>query len=210
MYYSIFEGVPLEGKGTTVEAYYKSLLPKVKQIDGFQGDMFFGSPHFNRRAVNIAEWDDAEAVSRWRNEASHLRAQKKGGSSFYEAYRLRMGSDSFSQDHDTKTRHYALLYYRENDHVEGTPAEDVTSLLKNEDVGELKSKVLDSFVYQGPSTVWISSWSTTESIAKFEEAIQKQPGDKAVRVQVLRDYTKSERSDAPHETPGEPNNSAVL
>ena len=203
MYYSIFEGRPYEDKLKVAEQYYVSLVPRVKQISDFVEDSFFGSPHNPRSAVNIAEWKHEAALNEWRNESNHLRLQAKASNVVYESYRLRLGpavdaSDSVSED---GVRQYAILYYRDN--VDGTPEDDVTSLLEPESVSIVKEGMLDSSVFQGPRILWVSGWRSAAAASKFEKAIPRIEGDSLSRVRVERDYTKSDRKDAPSENPGE-------
>ena len=55
---------------------------------------------------------------------------------------------------------------------------------------------------QGAQTVWITAWKLEDAAAKLEASATRLPDDKVVRVKVNRDYTKSDRKDAPYETPG--------
>lgn len=64
MYYTVFEGLPFEGKEKLGEQYYKSLLPHLHgkfKDNGFHEDAFSVSPHM-RKGVNVAVWDDADAA----------------------------------------------------------------------------------------------------------------------------------------------------
>jgi heme-degrading monooxygenase HmoA len=199
MYYSIFEAIPEPDKGKVAEAYYKSLVPKVRQIPGFIQDTFYGSPNTEGKAVNIAEWKDADAMSQWRNESSHLRAQGKGFD-VYQSYRIRLGPDvEASQGKDT--RHFLVLYYRES--FDGTPEDDITSLLQAGAASVVKNDLLDSSVYQGPRTAWVTAWQSQDAADNLEKAIPREEGDALVKMVVERDYTKTDRKDAPSELPGE-------
>jgi heme-degrading monooxygenase HmoA len=199
MYYSIFEAIPEPDKGKVAEAYYKSLVPKVKQIPGFIKDTFYGWPNTEGKAVNIAEWKDVDAMSQWRNESNHLRAQGKGFD-VYQSYRLRLGPDvEASTGHDA--RHFLVLYYRES--FDGTPEDDITSLLQAGAASAVKNDLLDSSVYQGPRTAWVSAWRSQDAADNLEKAIPREEGDALVKMMVERDYTKTDRKDAPSELPGE-------
>ena len=199
MYYSIFEAIPKPDKGKIAESYYKSLVPKVKQISGFVQDTFFGSPHTEGKAVNIAEWRDADAMSQWRNESNHLRAQGKGFD-VYESYRLRLGPHiEASKGNDG--RHFVVLYYRES--FDGTPEDNITSLLQAGAASVVKKDLLDSSVYQGPRTAWVSAWRSQDAADNLMKAIPRVDGDALVKMVVERDYSKTNRNDAPSESPGE-------
>ena len=202
MWYSIFEAIPEPDKGQVAEAYYKSLLPKVKGISGFVKDTFLGSPHTSGKAVNIAEWRDADAISQWRNEGSHLRAQGKGPS-IYQSYRLRLGPgvEAAEGRGGETARHYVVLYYR--DSFDGTPEDDITSLFQLGGVLTVKKDMLDSSVFQGPRTLWVSSWKSQDAAENLMKALPRESGDTLINMVVNRDYTKSDREDAPSESPGD-------
>lgn len=168
MYYSIFEAIPEPDKGKVAEAYYKSLVPKVKQISGFVKDTFFVSPHTEGRAVNIAEWRDADAMSQWRNESNHLRAQGKGFD-VYQSYRLRLGPDVEAAG-ESDARHSVLLYYRNV--FAGTPEDDIVSLLPASTASAVRKDVLESSVYQGPRTVWVSACRSQDAAERLESTLR--------------------------------------
>lgn len=142
------------------------------------------------------------AIRRWRNEENHLRVQKKGSDGVYESYRLRLGPEvTEHEDSDkSKTRQYLTLFYRSS--VEGTPQDDVTELLEGSAASQLKEEVTDSAVYQGAQTLWITAWRSEDAAIRFGQSITPLPEDRFLRIRIERDYTKSDRKDAPHETPG--------
>ena len=205
MYYSIFEGMPYEGKEKLGGQLYTSLLSHLHESPGFHEDSFMASPHSHRWAVNVAVWDDAEAVKSWRNEEHHLSAQKKGNLLVYEDYRLRLCSelDPKSTDEE-KAKSYVSLVYR----VAGTqtPVDDVLKALKGntsqKKLDSLETNLLDSCYYQGEKGLWITAWRTREAVDRLEEILDLETVEKIIKLQVDRDYTKTSREDAPHETPG--------
>ena len=200
MWYSIFEAIPEPDKGQVAEAFYRSLVPKVKAIPGFVKDTFLGSPHTAQKAVNIAEWKDADVIRQWRNEDSHLRAQGQG-TSVYQTYRLRIGPgiEAGAQQNEP-ARHFVVLYYR--DSFDGTPEDDVTSLLQASAAATVKKDMLDSSVFQGPRTLWVSGWKSQDAAENGGKAIPREEGDTLIIMAVNRDYTKSDRKDAPSASPG--------
>lgn len=201
MYYVLFEASPFDGKEKLGAQYYKSLLPHLHKIVGFHEDTFRLSPH-RKRTANIAIFDDVDAAWRWRNQENHLRMQSKGSDGVYESYRIRLGPEVGEDDRGdkSKTRHYLTLFYRGD--VEGTPPDNVTEVLKEGRASELKDEVVDSFVFQGDQTVWITTWGSEDAAIKFEKSAKSLANGNVVRIRVERDYTKTDRKDAPHETPG--------
>jgi heme-degrading monooxygenase HmoA len=204
MYFAIFEGTELEGKAEVSEQYYKALSPILREIKGFISETGFGSPHTNRLGVLISVWEDADAISRWRNQATHLRIQKKANQDVYEDYRIRIGpeldnniSAETSLDEGSPV---VLLYYRES--LETTPEDDITSLVESTVATEIQSHLLGSTVYLGPQTLWISSWQSEKVARQFASLLPRIQNDDLKVVRTQRDYTKSRRTDAPSEKAG--------
>ena len=200
MYYYIFEAIAESGKGEIAEAYYKALVPKVRGISGFVKDTFFVSPHLDGKAVNIAEWQDADAVSRWRNESTHLRAQEKGRD-VYQNYRLQLGPDveAAGQSAGGSSRHVVVLYYRKS--FGGVPEDDITSHIKTDVRSSATRDIVSSAVYQGPKTVWVAVLRNKVAAEMLKSALLREQDDALVQIVVERDYTKSDRKDAPSDTP---------
>lgn len=203
MYYVLFEATPFEGKEKLAEQFYMSLLPHLNEMKGkgFHEDTFRLSPHV-KRSANVAIWDDADAAWRWRMQENHLRLQKKGSEIVHESYRIRLGPEVTEGDDadNSKARHYVTLFYRNN--VEGTPQNEVTALLDAGTAAQLNEDMLDSAVYSGDQTLWITAWRSEEAAIHFEQCITTLPEDRLVRMRVDRDYTKTDRTDAPNENPG--------
>ena len=201
MYYAIFENLAFEGKERTAQKFYMSLLPHLEKFKGhgFHEDTFSGSP-LGRNAVNVAIWDDADAVGRWREEENHLRLQKKSFDTVWEWYRIRLGPEVSEADSASEARHYLTLLYRSN--VDGTPPDDVTEVLDASLTSQLKGDIIDSAVFQGEKTFWITAWRSQHAATTLEKGLASSSGDNVVTICVNRDYTKSQRKDAPNQVPG--------
>lgn len=204
MYYVIFEATAPEDKLAVAEQYYKTLVPKLQKISGFIEETSFGSPHASGKGVTISTWEDEAAISRWRNESTHLRIQQEASNGVFQDYRIRMGpaleSTRKSDSASSEAGQCVMLYYREKD--EGTSLEDITSLVDVSAAQEVKGDLLDCSVYLASQNVWISSWRSEAAAIKFEKLIPRTPDDAVRRVLVVRDYTKFDRKDAPHEKAG--------
>ncbi|OKI04028.1 antibiotic biosynthesis monooxygenase [Streptomyces sp. CB02923] len=84
-YMSVFTAVRTEdqsGYGETV-ARMEEL---VKEVPGYLGMDFAESP--GGLAVTIAYFRDADSLARWRRNAEHLAAQKRGQDQWYQSYSL--------------------------------------------------------------------------------------------------------------------------
>lgn len=204
MYYAIFEGREAEGKAEVAGQYYKALSPLVREIKGFISETGFGSPHVDRVGVLISVWEDADAISRWRNQALHLRIQHIAKQDIYEDYRIRVGlelnSDTPAQPSSDEISPVVLLYCR--DSLETTPENNITSMIEPNSATEVQSYLLDSSVYLGPQTLWISSWQSEEAASRFTKLLPRVENDNLKFIRVQRDYTKSRRTDAPNEKAG--------
>lgn len=204
MYYAIFEGTQFEGKAALAEQFYKSLSPILYKFPGFVSETGFGSPHVARSEVLISVWEDEDAINRWRNELTHLRVQGKASRGIYYDYRNRIGPEL---DHNSPissssgdASHTILLYF--HDSYEQTPEENILSLVDSTSATELRLELLGSSVYLGEQTLWISSWKSQEAAIKFANLLSRSPGDDVKLVSVGRDYTKSNRKDAPNKIAG--------
>lgn len=203
MYYAIFEGTEAEGKAAVSEQYYKTLSPILSKIRGFVSENGFGSPHIARLGALVSVWEDVDAISRWRNETTHLRIQQKASHGIYQDYRIRIGPEvdlDSSDPSSDKASQIVLLYHRET--FENTPEDNVTSLIDSAAATELQSELLDSSVYLGPHTLWISSWQSEAAASTFANLLPRSQGSEVKLIAVERDYTKSNRKDAPNENAG--------
>ena len=131
----------------------------------------FMSPHTPRKAVNVALWRDADAVSRWRNQRDHLRLQIGASDGLYESLRIRLGPISDTDSKYFEVSRHLVLYYRQN--VEGIPEEDVTSLIDADTASELRVNLIDSAVYQGTHTLWVSALRSKEAALQLEKALPR-------------------------------------
>jgi heme-degrading monooxygenase HmoA len=177
MYYAIFEGTEAEGKAAVPEQYYKTLSSILSEIQGFISENGFESPHVARLGALVSVWEDVDAISRWRNEMTHLRIQQKASHGIYQDYRVRIGPeldpDSSNPSTDEASQ-IVVLYYRDN--FEKTPEDNITSLIDSTTATELQSELLDSSVYLGSQTLWISSWQSEAAASKLANLLSSFPG----------------------------------
>ena len=191
-------------KAAIAGEYYKMLLPELHKIPGFINETPLGSPSNPDKAVEVAAFENEEAIKRWRNESNHLRIQGKASHGVYESYRIRIGP-TVDDDHNESVgladeHQYIILY--QCDKPDGSLNSDASSLISTGAPTEIKEYLLDSSVYHASQAVWISTWSSGFAASKFERLIDRVPGDIVKRIRVMRDYTKVHRKDAPSEEPG--------
>jgi len=204
MYYAVFEGTQMEGKGALAEQFYKTLTSILYKFPGFVSETGFGSPHVERREVLISVWEDEESMNRWRNESTHLSIQGKASRGIFHDYHIRLGPEldpnSTGRSSSNDASQMILLYFHDN--YEQTPEDDIFSLVDSVSTTGLQSEILGSSVYIGQQTLWISLWKSQEGAMKFANSLSRSPGDDVKLVRVRRDYTKSRRKDAPNEIAG--------
>ncbi|KAK5051597.1 hypothetical protein LTR84_003249 [Exophiala bonariae] len=182
--------------------YYAIL--KARKLKEKPNETGFASPHINHLGVLISIWEDVDAISRWRNQATHLRIQQKANQDVYDDYRVRVGPElDNATSRETSlddTSPVVLLYYRES--LETTPKDDTTSLLESTVANGIQSHLLSSSVYLGPRTLWISSWQSEKVARQFTSLLSRIQNDDLKIVRTQRDYTKSRRNDTPSEKAG--------
>ena len=90
MYAVIFEvEIKAEGKEEylTIAA---DLRKELKHIDGFISVERFQSLANQNKLVSISFWESEGAITNWRKNVRHRRAQQKGRSKLFSDYRLRL------------------------------------------------------------------------------------------------------------------------
>jgi len=69
-----------------------TLLEDLRKIDGFISIERFSSLSEEGKILSLSFWRDEEAIQEWREHTKHRRAQQLGRFSFFQDYRLRIGS----------------------------------------------------------------------------------------------------------------------
>ena len=59
----------------------------------------------------------------------------------------------------------------------------------------LGAEMVDSIVYQGTKTVWVTGWQSKNAAVAFSEVV-KQRDDVSLVLRIERDYTMLDRADA--------------
>lgn len=86
----IFEAVPAEEKWDEYLNIAASLRPELSKIEGFISIERFQSITNPGKVLSLSFWKDEESIRQWRNTELHRMAQKKGRSSVFSDYRLRV------------------------------------------------------------------------------------------------------------------------
>ena len=101
----IFEVFPAAGKEKEYLDIAAELKPQLEKIDGFISIERFSSLVEEGKILSLSFWRDEEAISQWRNLATHRLAQEKGRNEVFSNYRLRVAN--VSRDYGMQSREQA-------------------------------------------------------------------------------------------------------
>lgn len=88
----IFEVEPADGRKQDYLDIAAEMRPMLDDVVGFISVERFQSLTDPRKILSLSFFEDEEAVARWRTLPAHRGAQKKGRSSVFDDYRLRIAS----------------------------------------------------------------------------------------------------------------------
>ncbi len=88
----IFEVIPGEQTRQQYLDIAASLVPALRQIDGFLSIERFQSLSDPGKLLSLSFWRDEQAVAQWRNTEQHRCAQQEGRGGVFQDYRLRIAT----------------------------------------------------------------------------------------------------------------------
>jgi heme-degrading monooxygenase HmoA len=86
----IFESWPKSGRKQTYLDMAETLMPLVKDVDGFISVERFQSVADESKMVALSFWRDEAAVTAWRKVVEHRRVQDVSRRTVFDNYRLRI------------------------------------------------------------------------------------------------------------------------
>jgi heme-degrading monooxygenase HmoA len=204
MYYVVFSGTVHPSQAAAGEKFYIKLLPLLHQSKGFVSEIPFASTTDANGQLLYAAFEDADAVNRWRTEATHLRIEKAGKERVFEVYRIRVGPGVEGQKEEGgkergegKGEEQVMLVYQRPHASEGPGGLEWIVDPPKADLVDW-TKLNDSGVWQSEKTVmWLGSWKGIAAAEGFGEAINRVDGDSVQLVRVVRDYGREDRGQAP-------------
>jgi heme-degrading monooxygenase HmoA len=101
----IFEAIPADGKWDEYLDIAAHLKPELSKIEGFISIERFQSLINPKKVLSLSFWQDEASIAAWRNLEMHRAAQKKGRSSVFDDYRLRIAV--VERDYSMKSRDQA-------------------------------------------------------------------------------------------------------
>jgi heme-degrading monooxygenase HmoA len=218
MFDVLFEVAPHADQWDAYLGYARTLRPELEQIDGFVTNIRYRSLTREGWLLSLSDWRDEKALTRWRTHARHHEIQEKGRFEVFRDYHLRVGQ--VTQD----TRLPAGLALREQrldetevgegtavtlidaqrapDWVKNSSAEEVATWLGlvPEANGLLSWDVFDAVLTPGDVIVLLS-WRDHSAAEAFEASAVVPDGARLRRVRVVRDYSMSDRREAPQYFP---------
>ncbi|WP_282607243.1 antibiotic biosynthesis monooxygenase [Pelagibius sp. Alg239-R121] len=88
MHVVIFELEPKAGLREDYLAIAAGLREELEKVDGFISVERFSSLTLEGKLLSISFWRDADAVTAWRQDRKHRKAQAKGRGELFADYRL--------------------------------------------------------------------------------------------------------------------------
>lgn len=88
----IFEVQPNAGKLEPYLDLAAALKPELEKIDGFISVERFKSLTTDGKYLSVSFWRDEQALTAWRNQPRHRKAQHSGRADMFADYRLRIAS----------------------------------------------------------------------------------------------------------------------
>jgi heme-degrading monooxygenase HmoA len=92
MHVVIFEVEPTDSGMECYLEIANKLKEELQTITGFISIERFQSLNNPKKLLSLSTWSNDTAITNWRNQSSHKSAQKKGRSSLFENYRIRVAA----------------------------------------------------------------------------------------------------------------------
>lgn len=183
MYCVIFEVLPEPARMDTYLELAARLKPEVERVDGFGSVERFTSRNRAGWVLSFQFWRDDRAIGEWRNNALHRRMQERGRAELFLDYRLRIGP-VIEAGAAAPGRTLAVVE---------SSAERIAA------APELAEQdVFDSLYNPGRAVLLGVVPNSEPPLAWRERAVDALgPESRVSIVAVARDYTKSDRAEAP-------------
>jgi heme-degrading monooxygenase HmoA len=195
----------------------KSLKPKLEKIDGFIDNERFGSQRTDGRLLSLSTWRDEKAVIRWRTLDAHHEVQEKGRFEVFEDYHLRVGEITS----DTKIPKGQKLLEHNLDETEigrakvmtiseFSPANDeetdgaalatALGIPREGNDGVIDQEIFESITQPGKMLLLVS-WRNASAAEQWKSRLKSRDQMRHRHVRVIRDYSMSDRREAPQYYP---------
>ncbi|KAI5361696.1 hypothetical protein Slin15195_G128150 [Septoria linicola] len=218
MFYATFEQTIPADKFSLAAAYYTTLKPILTESPGALFHAPYSCPYDATQYLALAKFSNETAVQAWRTQHDHARIQEKSREQVFNDYRVRVGPlEPLSKDKTecshttTANRGRFLVIYEQplSDMSRPLEHQDIPILLgpseDEDDEGEepgscidVLKGLVDSAVYQNDtSLIWLSAWPTRDDAVRYVSSIDRTQEDNVNLVRVSREYSMSDREEAP-------------
>jgi heme-degrading monooxygenase HmoA len=218
MFSVIFEVHPRSDQWDAYLGYAKMLRPELQQIDGFVDNIRYRSLTREGWILSLSGWRDEKALVRWRTLARHHEVQEKGREEVLLGYHLRVGQVTS----DTRVPEGQVLREQRLDETEvgdGTTIVFIDSVRPPEWVKERNAEEVatwlglnqnannlvgwDAFdaVLTPGEIILLTSWKDENAAKAFQAATTLAEGGRMRSVRVVRDYSLTDRREAPQYYP---------
>lgn len=208
MYIAVSELLVKPDQKAIAGQYHDSLEPHLHRIAGFVQEKRYTSVDVPNKVLILSWWEDAAAISRWRNQSNHLHIQEVASTDVFQDYSIRIGpaydADQSIMESVPQPRCFMVLHWSQKKQTGQATGIEKTSEVRDEAaLSRLKAVMLENTTYEVESSVLrLSFGGSREDALLYEESIVRVEGDDFERVCVERDYTRQRRDDAPHQQPG--------
>lgn len=203
-YYAIFEGTVHPSKTSTSDKFYSTLAPHLRRQPGLVEEINYlnQNPH---DSMLLSSWVSEEALTKWQTLPIHLRIQKAARGGVFSSFRIRLGweSESATSRMTEAPGQFMVLYQHPKGSAHGSNnTNSMEHLLRDGcDASEILRALLDHAVWWTETHVLhVSGWPDVATVEKFENSLERVPGDWLRRIAVARDYTGIHRREAPEKT----------
>jgi heme-degrading monooxygenase HmoA len=219
MFSVIFEVQPKPDQWESYLGYAKMLRPELEQVDGFVDNIRYRSLTRGGWILSLSGWRDEKALVRWRTNAKHHDAQKKGRGGVLLDYHLRIGQIT----QDTRVPQGQVLREQRLDETEVGSGTAVTLIdakrapewvkaaadpkqvaeglgFKLGTVHPVSWDVFDAVLAPGEVMVLVT-WRDRTAAEAFEGGFSSGQGVRMRQVRVIRDYGMFDRREAPQYYP---------
>jgi heme-degrading monooxygenase HmoA len=211
MFTVIFEVQPKTERWNDYLELAKYLKPKLEAIDGFIDNERFESKRTKGRLLSLSTWRDEKAVVRWRTQGEHHGVQERGRFEIFEDYRLRVGEVT----DDTEPRGLPVVqqHFDETENPrakavsisELTPSEgDKPQIVADQPLGLDKHRAglvdheMFESIYNPGKLLLLVTWRDAEAAGLWAPVANADLGNlRHRRVRVIRDYSMTDRHEAP-------------
>jgi heme-degrading monooxygenase HmoA len=218
MFSVLFEVQPKSDQWNAYLDNAKLLRPELERIEGFIDNIRYRSLTREGWILSLSNWRDEKSLIRWRTQAEHHAVQEKGRFQILQDYHLRVGQLT----RDTRLPAGCELIEQRLDETQiggGTtvtlidgkrpstltaqyPAETVARELglDAQAIGLLSWDIFDAVLTPGALILMIL-WEGYRAAEAFEANRKLVSDSRLRRVRVVRDYSMSDRREAPQYYP---------